>query len=118
MRIALSHAIDVENMMESLLYGQAERMGSPFPRSLWTCDKSLEPREFEPDIAEEMLAGTQHVGFELGNVLGLGECGGHGGMRLGEYGLRVTEEASQVMQRCTQHVGFELGNVLGGRSRR
>jgi len=62
-RIALSHAIDVENMMESLLYGQAERMGSPFPSSLWACDRSLEPREFEPDIAEEMLA---DAGFKEG----------------------------------------------------
>ncbi|MCZ6787807.1 MAG: ABC transporter substrate-binding protein [Planctomycetota bacterium] len=54
-RMAMTLAIDRENIAEVNYRGYAKVTASPIISTLWACDKSLEPHLFDPDKAEEIL---------------------------------------------------------------
>ncbi|MCZ6787806.1 MAG: ABC transporter substrate-binding protein [Planctomycetota bacterium] len=54
-RRAMTLAIDRENIVESLLYGQGTLLSSPLLTSRWAYDRSLEPHPFDPDRAVDLL---------------------------------------------------------------
>lgn len=55
-RRALAHALDVENIIEALYAGLAERIAVPFHPSQPYYDKSLKPIEFSYEMARDLLA--------------------------------------------------------------
>ncbi|MFQ5843379.1 MAG: ABC transporter substrate-binding protein [Planctomycetota bacterium] len=54
-RLAMTLAIDRQNIAESNYYGYAKVTASPIITTLWACDRSIEPHPFDPDAAEEIL---------------------------------------------------------------
>lgn len=54
-RRAMTHAIDRENIVESIWYGYAQVAAPIVIRSMWASDRSLQPLEFDPDAAERLL---------------------------------------------------------------
>ena len=54
-RQAMSHAIDRENIVDSIFYGYAKVAGPNIISSMWASKKDLEPYEYDPDRAEELL---------------------------------------------------------------
>lgn len=55
-RRALTLAIDRENIVEALFYGYAKVTASPIISSMWACDHSLKPLDYDPDEAARILA--------------------------------------------------------------
>jgi len=55
-RRAMTLAIDRENIVESFFYGWAKVTASPIISSMWACDQSIAPYDFDPDKASEILA--------------------------------------------------------------
>jgi peptide/nickel transport system substrate-binding protein len=54
-RRAMTHAIDRENIVESIFYGYAEVAAPVIIRSMWASCPEIEPLEFDPDAAEKLL---------------------------------------------------------------
>jgi peptide/nickel transport system substrate-binding protein len=55
-RQALAHAVDVDSIIESAVFGEGSRMAAHIIPSSWAYDSNLEPREYDVDLALEMLA--------------------------------------------------------------
>lgn len=56
-RRAINHALDREEMVEALLYGQGEPASQPFPEDYWAANPDIPPDHFDhdPDLARELL---------------------------------------------------------------
>ena len=54
-RNAMSHAIDVEDIVESLYRGYAKVAAPQIISTFWASNPGLEPVEFDPDRSEELL---------------------------------------------------------------
>jgi peptide/nickel transport system substrate-binding protein len=54
-RRAMAHAIDVEDIVESLFRGYAKLGGPQIISSLWASNPEIGPVEFDPDVSEELL---------------------------------------------------------------
>jgi peptide/nickel transport system substrate-binding protein len=54
-RRALAHAIDRENIVESVLYGYAEVGGPAIIRSMWASNHDIVPLPYDPAAAEKLL---------------------------------------------------------------
>ncbi len=63
-RRAMSHAIDVEDIVESLFRGYAKVAGPQIISSFWASNPDIEPVEFDPDRAEQLL---QEAGWSKGS---------------------------------------------------
>jgi peptide/nickel transport system substrate-binding protein len=55
-RRALTMAIDRQQLIDALLYGQGQVMSSPFPSSLWAHDPNVKPIPYDPEGAKRLLA--------------------------------------------------------------
>ncbi len=55
-RQAMAHAINVDNIIESAVFGEGSRMAAHIIPSSWAYNEDLEPREFDTDFALELLA--------------------------------------------------------------
>ncbi|RMG77958.1 MAG: hypothetical protein D6711_00370 [Chloroflexi bacterium] len=55
-RQALAHAINIDAMIESAVFGEGQRMAAHIIPSSWAYNPDLPPREYNPDLAVEMLA--------------------------------------------------------------
>lgn len=55
-RQAINHAIDVEAVVDFIYTGQAVRAASPISSRVWGANTELEPYEFNPELARELLA--------------------------------------------------------------
>jgi peptide/nickel transport system substrate-binding protein len=62
-RQAINHAIDVELIAEVVYTGQATRATSPTPQRVFGSNPNLEPFEYNPERARELLA---EAGYENG----------------------------------------------------
>jgi peptide/nickel transport system substrate-binding protein len=54
-RNAMTHAIDRENIVESLFYGYADVAGPVMIRSMWASNAAIQPLEFDPEKAGALL---------------------------------------------------------------
>ncbi len=54
-RQAMTYAIDRENIIDTVFYGYAKVAGPNIISSFWASKKDLEPYEYDPDKAEELL---------------------------------------------------------------
>ncbi|MFW5748445.1 MAG: ABC transporter substrate-binding protein, partial [Chloroflexota bacterium] len=55
-RQALAHAIDVNEIIESAVFGEGSPMAAHVIPSSWAYNADLPPREYDPDLALSMLA--------------------------------------------------------------
>ncbi len=55
-RRAINHAIDVDAIVDYIYTGQAIRAASPISSQVWGANTDLEPYEFNPQLARELLA--------------------------------------------------------------
>lgn len=61
-RRALAHALDLELTVENLLHGRGEALASTYSDASPYQDPDLEPLEYDPDLAREML---EEAGFDF-----------------------------------------------------
>ncbi len=57
----MTHAIDVEDIVEFLFRGYAKVAGPQIISTFWASNPDIEPVEFDPDRAEELL---EEAGYE------------------------------------------------------
>jgi peptide/nickel transport system substrate-binding protein len=62
-RRAMTHAIDRENIVESIFYGYAKIAGPIIISSMWASNPDIQPLEFDPDAAEALL---EEAGWKKG----------------------------------------------------
>jgi ABC-type transport system substrate-binding protein len=61
-RRALGMAINVDEIITYLLYGEGERITGPFPKEVPWYDRSVEPLPYDPDSARHLL---EEVGWKM-----------------------------------------------------
>ena len=65
-RQALNHAVNVDQIINSILQGNGNRLSTPLPDNFFGADPSLEPYEYDPDRARALLAEAGYPdGFEI-----------------------------------------------------
>ncbi len=62
-RRALAHAVNVEQMVKYIVYGQGEQSTGPFPAQMWYANPNITPYEYDPDKARALL---KEAGWTLG----------------------------------------------------
>lgn len=55
-RRALAHAVNVQQMIDFILYGQGQQSSGPFPPQMWFCNPNIKPYEYDPGKARALLA--------------------------------------------------------------
>ncbi|MGB9627127.1 MAG: peptide-binding protein [Thermodesulfobacteriota bacterium] len=55
-RLALTHAINREEIVQYVLYGFGTVATGPFPNHLWYCNPNVKPLPYDPKKARELLA--------------------------------------------------------------
>lgn len=55
-RQALAHAVNVQQMIDYILYGQGVQSTGPFPPQMWFCNPHVKPFEYNPQKARDLLA--------------------------------------------------------------
>ncbi len=55
-RRALTHAVNREQIVEHVLYGQGVTATGPFPPQMWYHNPEVEPLAYDPDLARRLLA--------------------------------------------------------------
>lgn len=55
-RQAIGHAIDVDAIIEGAVFGEGSRMAAQITPSSWAYNEDLTPREYDPELAVELLA--------------------------------------------------------------
>lgn len=67
-RIALNHAIDKKSIIDKIFQGMAIPAKNPFPPSIYSYNDSIQPYEYNPVKAKQML---KKAGFDFNRVLEL-----------------------------------------------
>jgi len=101
-RNAMSHAIDVEDIVEALFRGYAKVAGPQIISSLWASNPNIHPVEFDPDRAEALL---QEAGWRR-NGDGIYEKDG----KPFRFAL-VTNSENELRQRMCQMIKANLRDV-------
>jgi peptide/nickel transport system substrate-binding protein len=68
-RQALAHAVDVDAIVEGAVFGEGSRMAAQITPSSWAYNADLAPREYNPELALEMLAEAGWVPDADGNLI-------------------------------------------------
>ena len=64
-RLALSHAIDKQGIVDAIYPGDAETSSQFLPKSLWGYNESIVDRAFDPELAKEYLQAAIDEGVEI-----------------------------------------------------
>ncbi len=62
-RQAINHAVDTDPIVDQVYEGQASRASGPISELVWGANPDLEPYEYDPDKAQELL---EEAGYEDG----------------------------------------------------
>jgi len=105
-RQALNAAIDKQQIVDALLHGQARLINSPIPIG-WAADDSIQPGEYDPDAANELL---EQAGWVDTDGDGIREKDGRPLQLtvISTSGNALRERIEQVLQAQLKTVGIEL----------
>ncbi len=105
-RRALTMAINIDDIIEYVRYGQAERITGPFPKQTDFYDHGVEPIPFNPRGALKLL---QQAGWKL-NPNGVLEKGGKKFRftLITNNGNRVRKDVSEVAQHFWKKLGIDV----------
>lgn len=104
-RRAVAHAIDVQSIIDNVLYGFAARNGTPVPTGNFGHDPDLARLTpgYDPAAAGRLL---DEAGFSLGPD-GVRRKGGQS-LQVNLWVLSVLDPVGQVVQEQLQEVGFQV----------
>ncbi len=68
-RQAIAHAVDVDAIVEGAVFGEGSRMAAQLTPSSWAYNEDLTPREFNPELALELLAEAGWVPGDSGRLV-------------------------------------------------
>lgn len=92
-RRALNHAVDVDTIIEQVMSGYGERVATIVPENFTNYDPDIQPLEFNPDLARQLLAEAGYAdGFTMELLLPQGR-------------YPFAEEVAQAIQSYLADVG-------------
>lgn len=68
-RQAISHAVDIDAIVEGAVFGEGSRMAAQITPSSWAYNSDLAPRPYDPELALEMLAEAGWVADDSGQLV-------------------------------------------------
>lgn len=101
-RLAISHAVDYDSIIEKVLYGYAVRATGPWPPNSWATNPEVKPYPYDPEKARQILEeagwtpGPDGILQKNGKRLEFTVKGDQGNQQIRDQAVIIQEQLAQV----------------------